>query len=373
MPLRLVVEGAERELRVIKCEHEHALLGSPFFGQTIEITYPLRIICDDAPENFYMEILYKRDISENDIYQIYDRHDRIGWLFPINALESREHQFAENEHFLNYAYNAYKLLLEDADSRSTAVRCPNEEGEYFISEFYGEDAVILLLHKSRISKEIVYRHHIYLPSLLDYGFSYEKSDDSEDSSPNRLPDGVKITLNHLSINLFDEQYIELLYTKYLHHNRDNLLYRFIILYQVIELLMSRVADVKIGEIKSYILGGNSDFNIIKQKINDASNELKRINIIFSDQCQIESSQYNDLINTLNVLLAQLGDSEQRILSDAIYKLRNVLIHNYRMINDTHYELFLSIVNHFECLINDIVTKYIDITVISPTGSLVSDT
>lgn len=53
------------------------------------------------PENFKLVILYNRrdDCTENSIYQVLVKRQRIGWIFPVQALLSKNHDFAENAFF----------------------------------------------------------------------------------------------------------------------------------------------------------------------------------------------------------------------------------------------------------------------------------
>ena len=63
---------------------------------------------------------WTKDVAENDIHCVKvisnekgAQNYRIGWLFPYAALTSTEHDFAENPHFLFYAFHAYVEILKD--------------------------------------------------------------------------------------------------------------------------------------------------------------------------------------------------------------------------------------------------------------------
>ena len=57
-----------------------------------------------VPDDFEMCFLYNDKVSENSIFNLYADGIRIGWIFPIQSLESQEHDYAHNEFYLKYAY-----------------------------------------------------------------------------------------------------------------------------------------------------------------------------------------------------------------------------------------------------------------------------
>lgn len=60
----------------------------------------------------------REDCTENSIYQVLVKNQRIGWIFPVQALLSRDHDYAKNSFFLKYAYVAICLLLEQIEDKT---------------------------------------------------------------------------------------------------------------------------------------------------------------------------------------------------------------------------------------------------------------
>ena len=51
------------------------------------------------PDHFEMFFLFNNndEISENSIFKLYVDGNRIGWVFPIQSLESQEHDYVHDE------------------------------------------------------------------------------------------------------------------------------------------------------------------------------------------------------------------------------------------------------------------------------------
>lgn len=64
--------------------------------------YPeIQLDSDYKPGNFELKILYndRQDCTEESIFQVYAEKQRIGWIFPVQAINSKEHSYAENAYF----------------------------------------------------------------------------------------------------------------------------------------------------------------------------------------------------------------------------------------------------------------------------------
>ncbi len=71
-------------------------------GQIVfEFVPELDIDAEFEMSNFRMEILHNKrnDHIENDIYPVFVSEKRIGWIFPIQALLSTEHDQSNNQFF----------------------------------------------------------------------------------------------------------------------------------------------------------------------------------------------------------------------------------------------------------------------------------
>lgn len=89
----------------------------------------------DPSQYRYLFLHNERDeYSENSIFQVYVGQQRIGWIFPIQALLSNQHDYVNNPFFLRYAYVAFCLLLNDIKSKNEK----EISSEIFLKDFYQE-------------------------------------------------------------------------------------------------------------------------------------------------------------------------------------------------------------------------------------------
>src|ERR1035437_5586424 len=65
---------------------------------------------------FEIFLFHKDEFATNNIFQVKIENKRIGWLFPIQALLSAQHDYAKSEDFFPYSFNAYKLLLKNRNN-----------------------------------------------------------------------------------------------------------------------------------------------------------------------------------------------------------------------------------------------------------------
>ena len=99
-----------------------------------------------VPEDYEVVFLLKKDIKESDItpvrYRFADGYRNIGFLIPIIALESAEHEYAQDNHFLLYSYIATVELLKKFP-QYTYIKDINFDGNKFtISDLVSQDLVI---------------------------------------------------------------------------------------------------------------------------------------------------------------------------------------------------------------------------------------
>lgn len=123
------------------------------------------------PQNFKLVILYnkRRDCTENSIYPVYVKKQRIGWIFPIQALLSKSHDYAENRFFLKYACVA---LLND---------CEKKNSKNIAENLY--QVRCLLVHKLYIltdSRKVILQkiNHLFLDALIDIVLTFDASQDN---------------------------------------------------------------------------------------------------------------------------------------------------------------------------------------------------
>ena len=120
-------------------------------GKTICEFWPkLQLDSEYNPSQYRYLFLHneREDYSENSIFQVYVDKQRIGWIFPIQALLSDQHDYAGNKFFLRYAYVAVWLLLNN-------IKSENEQeisSEIFLDDFYDNSLTLLVLDNENISR-----------------------------------------------------------------------------------------------------------------------------------------------------------------------------------------------------------------------------
>lgn len=314
----------------------------------IDVVYPLKLDdeYDNRIEQFDIYLLKNPKVNENSIFQVYDKeyNIRIGWIFPIQALVSKEHDYSENEYFLKYAYiAAKKLLLNDITIENKDFDYSKEE--YTVLDFYKDDDIILVVDNENTITINEYNIDDYIVSLYKYGYCFE--------GYNKLKYfeeiNTKLNLHRIKKNFRNEQYIVELFKSFLCKETSSLL-KFYLLYQVIEMAIEKVFNI---EFKSIIKSINNDPKSLFDKKEDLStitNEKHRVRLLFNKYCNgINcSDELKDCCNTLLELQGKkLGDS----MEASLYSVRNLLVHSYREI-ETNNKGYIDEINFVfeECIV-----------------------
>jgi hypothetical protein len=216
----------------------------------INITIPYKLPVRDEYLNedfdcnpFISPTFYK----ENNIFEVHHTDiavGRIGWIFPVQSLTSDEHSFADNVHFLRYAFVAFsKLLYGEFFSEDILINVTEIEAELQLSEIYPSDLLVLSLSKEKTKlingfDIINYLHSFYINKYficqnVSELNSLEKFDSQADSP--------RIKVSEISHDLQNEIFITALYKDHL-KTKNHPLVQFHLLYQIIELLINRVYD-----------------------------------------------------------------------------------------------------------------------------------
>jgi hypothetical protein len=343
----------------------------------IFIDYVLTLDSEYKPEDYSLFILKSWVLDkENDIFQVFDKEFykepnrvRLGWIFPIQALLSNEHQYADNKHFLKYAYVAFLKLLKNQEEYTTFNPLFSKiTNNYKLTDFYGEDIIILILCNSPLQKIDNFQVDNYITSLYSYGYYFcqpiENLKEIDTRSDSENPTGKNLILQKNSSCLQKEDYVYRLF-KDLLKNEEHHLVRFYLLYQVIELIIQIVFERKIlEEIKNF--NNNPDKNIrkLKEKIDNISTEKKRVSILINDDVKINNPNLliscNELIKLFNDDDSNEKDdiSKKQDLGGALYDVRCLIVHQFRKLPDKILEEKLREINkEFENIVIKIILDY----------------
>lgn len=301
---------------------------------------------------------------ENDISEVYVKAEnvgRIGWIFPVQALVSHEHSFAENIHFQRYCWVTFNQLLRgNLFSTSLVLDINYLEGEVSLVDIYSSQLLILTLSNIKTALIANFTIDSFLPAL--YVHKYIFCDDqleiknlikhvSDDASP------AKIKIVEMSDILRDDVYINALYKVHLKETNHPLV-QFHLLYQIIELLITRIFDCEVIKILNQ---SESIPHKIAQNLKAITSEDNRIKKLY--ECYLLSNKERNNINiqlvkACNFLLANFNEEKDHV-SDAFYHVRNLVVHRFRDVTaiDNGIELLHDINREFEYTLTDILCHY----------------
>jgi hypothetical protein len=260
----------------------------------IEATYKAKLYTKVTPdEKEVAEVFIEKSKNEK----------RIGWIIPLLAITSIEHDFASNQYFIKHAFEAFKLLKGQD--------IPEESYILIVSEnLLTRNAVDGLGYLSlSFSKFGIYPYY-NIPAT----YSNTLSADFEN----------RIVIKHCFDFDRAKDYFQLL-THSLIQSEDNNYARFMFLYQIFELAMECIFYYKINEFK----GGKHSLKIVRDKVKELSSERKLINLLYqeADLCRYDYS----LSEKAKLIFGTYKDDKyysDTFNSDLIYDIRNSLVHSY---------------------------------------------
>jgi hypothetical protein len=327
--------------------------------------YIPKLYNDYADTDYSVYLFYNEYLSaENNIFQIYLKETckRIGWIFPIQAILSKDHDYSENEHFLKYSFVAFSSLISSRYSQQQKI--PGIKNEISLTDFYFDDTIILVLCNEKTNEIDQFNIDDYLCSFSNFGYyramgspKAKRTIDAEITDYfNQFKTNKRLTIDKTSELYAKHFYINELY-KSLLYNNDHHLVRFHLLYQVIELLIERTFEMEFDlVIESFQNNKISQFEL-KEKLNTTLNEKERIIKVFS-RVQVAQNIADELHTVCNQILKEI-ESEKENLSLSLYRLRNNVVHGYRklsqnsnVINKMHTLNF-----RFELFISELLRKY----------------
>lgn len=303
--------------------------------------------------------------AENDVFQIKDKNsdERLGWIFPITILESNENDYSKNEFLNKYKYVAFRILLESKESDKEIGTLVNDDT--LLSQIYGENIQLLVLSNKQTDKVADFDICNYLPNLSNYGY-YIKNNHTltinletqkKYALKFRSQNCLKISTSNRPINEFP--FFIQLYIQYL-KTLDHHLVRFYLLYQVIEHYIGERFENNFTLLLNDYSGSKIDKNDLFEQMKELKQERTNIKAIF--ECLKNSGLANDEIITdlerdCRTLLEKYNKKIKVHTGDLVYDVRNLVVHNYRKLEDNEIALLEEITFEFELIITDILKTY----------------
>jgi hypothetical protein len=370
-----------------------ATLTNPDFDINSTIVYPLPIVEDKEDYSSCKIFLLKNRFhsKEDHCYSISIDKKRKGVIFPIKIYSSsgilpKIGSSKDADFLYRFLHIAFYHLLDSKSFPSQAIRYDKLSGpDLKVEDFYDDETVIFLYHDGSLLNPDVRKLY---PSFLKYGYVpiLLENDFNEiemiDNDPNKHPLYAQTILNSINIDevknpLINEKFIEQIFSTILKYPLTPLS-RFVLLYQVIELLIDKIAlqyyqVQKPFDTSTSVLMIAADtaktyrdtFSYLKEiqdKINKSIDKVKeesrRISILFVEKCNLQASDYSKFTS-----LAQSVVGAKRVckdLPDFVYQLRNKIVHDYHNLaveNESIDKVMHELNIEFEKLIADIIIEY----------------
>lgn len=314
--------------------------------------------------NMCCRLLHKHKVPENEIIQAFVKkkneygklkNTRIGWLIPISALISVEHDYFDDIHFGYYAFYCYIYLLNNPIVLSLL-----KEGRDFfeiLNELYIEpstiadkDSVLFVCERDNIPTNMTIDS--YEVSLYQFGY-YKKW---KETNPKCRKIDKKIILEATS-NVFicEGRYLDEYIESYVNELffEDNQKIRFFLLYQLVEIVIDDIMinqlNKQLSDYKKGVVSTRGLDTLVK-----VNTELQRIKKMI-EISHISEEKYRDIHSICDKYLQNKGH-ESVGFPESLYHFRNMLVHRFRWVLKD--ELTIKDVNDLlEILMFDILINY----------------
>ena len=321
---------------------------STFLLTREDVTTPYRYypdyknVWDNLEDRSFSIILLNNPFlnREVDIFELWFEgcNERCGFIFPVALLESEEEQCKQ---LLSYMLVAYRTLLSKIEGEATGV----------LSDSY-KDAFVLAIHNKTITN---FSMIDYCFSLASYGF-YEYQGEVKESFPSvkfiknlnkrlRLEKSVQNNCSNTYVNDL---------VRYKLCTTTDVLTRFVLVYQVVELYISEIHEKLLDESVEKYKNKEYTKNDFSEKLKEISKEAYQIKQLISGlDTKQESLSY---IQEVTSLFNDVGYKPRNEKLDTLfYALRNQIFHNYGILAD-HEDALSQVIFGFERLVLMILSK-----------------
>lgn len=300
---------------------------------------------------YVVELLINPMLSKGaDIYPLVrkDNNHTIGMVFPVSDLDSDPG--IEDERQYGYFLVAFYELLKRLD---------DEAKDGSLSWNFEKNIFVCVFNKKQAESENPL--HLCIHSLRKHGYAYfeEKNSIEKPDGYDELfyePSNKKIKVEMVEPPLYANEMVNILLREL--PRTSNITHRFVLLYQIIELLMDVTTSRYIDDLYRKFKGNTISNTDFVHDLGEMSREKSRVNDIF-ERCKIinseESKQFTADSQRLFSLIHYLV-KENIGIAELYYKFRNHMTHQYRHLFKYKKEL-ASTVQAFERLTMIIIEKY----------------
>jgi hypothetical protein len=331
-------------------------------GMSLYVQTPLSLDKSFEGKNFHVFFLSKKGLRESEIFQFFDgsRDRRIGWCIPVNALDSNDHDYANNLHFLRYAYVGIKCALNSIDN-TFFYTSHNATTDMItsLSAILPESTALLIISVETLDQE--FDIGMWLPELATLGYFQLTNIDPNNIQIERPIVSDKAVKAFPVSKLFaNTDYLTLIYSRSLPFER-NPVFQFFYLYQVVEQVMELIFRLEHTTFVSQLIEKQDDIGSTKDIIDAVRSnvsEKARLSRLVQKYCCCEKD-CEDLIKMCNCLLGIIRKPNGNHLESTLYPIRNFLFHQHRDFPSTADEQLNEVVYSLLDLVPKILAKFRD--------------
>lgn len=298
-------------------------------GNSLTLQTPLELKPGHKNLPFEVHLFLSKNVKENAIRQVYLNKIRIGWVIPAIAFASTDHDFANDDHFLQYAFMGIWEYLRSASHNLEDSLNPGDN-TLAIQDLFHEDTVLFILSKTTFPHPD-FNIDRAIPSLLPYGY-IKKADRNASEivyEGTLTPGARRIQVYEISDDILEYQHIVRLLSELFPYEKSPV-FKFFYIYQVFELLLEEVDCIEYEKFATSLYASRTDLANCRELVQDFSRNRSEKNRLqsFNSRYLKPSVGTSGLEMSCNALLSRLGVEESSSL-DSFYRVRNFLFHGFR--------------------------------------------
>lgn len=278
--------------------------------------------------------------AEKDVFSVYvgNSNDKysIGVILPMAFLDD------DDTEVLNEMSNYYKKHANLATRKALSYlvkmnKLKSENADFRLFDYYKFPTISLFVYKKQ---EVGESWETLIPSLYDNGFYYLKQpflNDNRERYVSKYMESLvyekkerrstTIILKLIKDYLNNKDFYDYLYQELLPFN-ESPFYRFVTLYQVVELLSDYAYFQDYQTATKLFIENKINKNGLRERLIDAANEKHQINVIYNN---VNGPEQKVLLEKLDALFdkARIESQETNSFGTHIYTLRNKIVHEMR--------------------------------------------
>lgn len=291
------------------------------------------------------------DIIDLRINELSLNKGKVGYFFRLDALFEKD-ILKLNKHIYPYAYYALEYIFSEGVKLQTKdIEITTDK--YEISDFFDDNTIVLVVCNQITQNIHNFNIHNYLaPLYLNAFVKFDKLNEiNKYNLESIISDNYSNVRNVLRSDgcfvlrvgipeaiIINESFIQYLFANLVQRKFEPIT-RFIMLYQVIEITISKILHLKV---QSEICGNLNNFTSfqLKEFLGEVQKEKKRITWTINEYSKLTSTIDNQLkdaifdffIHVQDVDYNNPAENSKLTLVDVFYDYRNKLVHNYRLIH-----------------------------------------